>query len=161
PQDEDKSGVTWMSTDEVASPDLSQAHPLLGPDARSRQSNDRRNTGPRGGPRFGVAFRLLVSYVAITAFAAATSALAVYAFARYRVGFEQLVSENLAALAQASALAQRSEKLAANAPALAAVESHFERQAVRQELNDELQELSEIVDDLGRFSLDRASLSAL
>jgi phosphoglycerate-specific signal transduction histidine kinase len=109
--------------------------------------------------RFGVAFRLLVSFVAITVFAAATSALALYAFDRYRSGFDELVSNSLPALAAASNLAQRSEKLSASAPALAVAESHFARQAVNQELNDQLGELNRITDDLERVS--GANLTAL
>ena len=97
--------------------------------------------------------------MAITAFAAATSALALYAFNRYRAGFDELVSNNLPALAAASELAQRSEKLSASAPALAVAESHFARQAIKQELDDQLQGLSRIADDLERLS--GANLSAL
>jgi len=49
-------------------------------------------------------------------------------------------------------LAQRSEKLSASAPTLAVVESHFARQAVKQELEDQLQELNRIADHLERVS---------
>jgi hypothetical protein len=97
--------------------------------------------------------------IAITAFAAATSALALYAFNRYRAGFDELVSSNLPALADASEVAQRSEKLSASAPALAVAESHFARQAVKKELDDQLRGLSDIADDLERLS--GANLSTL
>src|SRR5712671_1750832 len=149
-----------MSAGEVDTPSLARAHPFMGPSVKSERTEPQPTKfGPRRRARFGVAFRLLVSFIAITVFAAATSALALYAFDRYRVGFDELVSNNLPALAAASELAQRSEKLSANAPALAVVESHFARQAVKQELNDQLQGLSRIADDLERFS--GTSLSAL
>ena len=149
-----------MPASEIDAPGLSRPHPFIGPSVSSEPADPLpAKFGPRRRARFGVAFRVLVSLIAITAFAAATSALALYAFNRYRAGFDELVSNNLPALAAASELAQRSEKLSANAPALAVVESHFARQAVKQELNDQLRGLSRIADDLARLS--GADLSAL
>src|SRR5882672_5109681 len=149
-----------MPASEVDTAILSRAHPFMGPSISDEPVEaELTKFGSRERARFGVAFRLLASFVAITVFAAATSALALYAFNRYRAGFDELVSNNLPALAAASELAQRSEKLSASAPALAVVESHFARQAVKQELNDQLQGLSRIADDLERFS--GTSLSAL
>jgi len=149
-----------MSPSQVDTPSLSRADPFIGPSVTGEPAEaEPTKRGSRERARFGVAFRLLVSLIAITAFAAATSALALYAFNRYRTGFDELVSNNLPALATASKLAQQSEKLSANAPALAVVESHFARQAVTQELNDQLRELNRITDELERLS--GASLSAL
>jgi two-component system, sensor histidine kinase and response regulator len=149
-----------MPASEVDTAILSRAHPFVGPSIGDEPVEaELTKFGSRERARFGVAFRVLASFVAITVFAAATSALALYAFNRYRAGFDELVSNNLPALAAASELAQRSEKLSASAPALAVVESHFGRQAVNQELNDQLQGLNRIADDLERLS--GASLSAL
>jgi phosphoglycerate-specific signal transduction histidine kinase len=128
-----------MPTSEVDTPGRSRAYPFIEPSVSGGPAEaESTKLGSREGARFGVAFRLLVSLIAITAFAAATSTLALYAFNRYRAGFDQLVSNNLPALATASELAQQSEKLSANAPTLAVVESHFARQAVKQELDDQL-----------------------
>src|SRR5215813_11836479 len=147
-----------MSVSEVNTRPVSPARPFMGPPVASEPAEAQSaNSAPQRGTRFGVAFRLLASLIAITAFAAGTSALALYAFNRYRAGFDELVSSNLPALAAASELSQRSEKLSASAPALAVVESHFARQAVKQELNDQLQGLSRVADDLERLS--GASLS--
>src|SRR5215469_5168183 len=142
-----------MPASEVDTALLSRVHPFMRPSVSDEPlAAELIKFGSRERARFGVAFRLLVSFVAITVFAAATSALAVYAFNRYRAGFDQLVSSNLPALAAASELARRSEKLSASAPALAVVESHFARQAVKQELNEQLQALSRTADDLARVS---------
>ena len=149
-----------MPASEVDTSSLSRAHPFMGPSVSSEPAETQPTKfEPGRRARFGVAFRLLVSLIAITTFAAATSALALYAFNRYRAGFDELVSSNLPALAAASELAQRSEKLSASAPALAVAESHFARQAVRQELDDQLRELNRIAGDLERLS--GANLSAL
>jgi PAS domain S-box-containing protein len=149
-----------MPASEVDTTSLSRANPFMGPSVSSEPVEaELTKFGSRKRTRFGVAFRLLVSFVAITVFAAATSALALYAFNRYRAGFDELVSNNLPALADASELAQRSEKLSASAPALAVTESHFARQAVKQELDDQLRELNRIAGDLQRLS--GANLSTL
>src|SRR5215472_3366629 len=149
-----------MSVSEVDTSTLSPARRFMGASVTSEPAEAQPTQfGSEKRARFGVAFRLLVSLTAITAFAAGTSALALYAFNRYSAGFDELVSNNLPALAAASELAQRSEKLSASAPALAVAESHFARQAVNQELNDQLQGLSRIADDLERLS--GANLAAL
>ena len=69
----------------------------------------------RLGFRFGVAFRLLIAFVAITAFAVAVSAVALFTFDKYKNGFTRIASSNLPALVAASDLAQRSQALASNA----------------------------------------------
>ena len=142
-----------MSASEVDTSTLSPARPFMGASVTGEPTEAQPTPfGSEKRARFGVAFRLLVSLTAITAFAVGTSALALYAFNRYRAGFDELVSSNLPALAAASELAQRSEKLSASAPTLAVVESHFARQAVKQELEDQLQELNRIADHLERVS---------
>src|SRR5262245_52509291 len=88
--------------------------------------------------RFGVAFRLLIAFAAITAFAVAVSAVALFTFSKYKNGFNRIASSNLPALVAASDLAQRSQALAANAPNLAVVDGHFARHAVSESLRDQL-----------------------
>jgi hypothetical protein len=139
-----------------------RSHPLSGPVIDSEPVGSQpQDFDPRRRTRFGVAFRLLASFIVVTVFAAGTSALALYAFHRYRIGFDRLVANDLPALAAASQLAQRSERLSANAPALAVAESHFARQAVGQELSAQLRELSRIAAELPGLSVDPANLSAL
>ncbi|MGA6996525.1 MAG: hypothetical protein WBZ22_09775, partial [Pseudolabrys sp.] len=89
-------------------------------------------TATRTGFRFGVAFRLLIAFAAITAFAVAVSAVALFTFGEYERGFTRIASSNLPALIAASDLAQRSQALAANAPNLAVVDGHFARRAVSE-----------------------------
>ena len=88
--------------------------------------------------RFGVAFRLLIAFAAITAFAVAVSAVALFTFGKYKNGFNRIASSNLPALVAASDLAQRSQALAANAPNLAVVDGHFARRAVSESLRNQL-----------------------
>ena len=97
----------------------------------------------RGGFRFGVAFRLLIAFAAITALAIAVSAVALFTFGKYQTGFARIASSNLPALVAASDLAQRSQALAANAPNLAVVDGHFARRAVSESLRDQLQAIAE------------------
>src|SRR5215467_11773396 len=93
--------------------------------------------------RFGVAFRLLIAFAAITAFAVAVSAVALFTFSKYKNGFNRIASSNLPALVAASDLAQRSQALAANAPNLAVVDGHFARRAVSDSLRNQLQAIAE------------------
>jgi signal transduction histidine kinase len=93
--------------------------------------------------RFGVAFRLLIAFVAITAFAVAVSAVALFTFDKYKNGFIRIASSNLPALVAASDLAQRSQALASNAPNLAVVDGHFARRAVSESLRNQLVAIAE------------------
>jgi signal transduction histidine kinase len=100
-------------------------------------------TETRAGFRFGVAFRLLIAFAAITAFAIAVSAVALFTFGKYQTGFNRIASSNLPALVAASDLAQRSQALAANTPNLAVVDGHFGRRAVSESLRNQLQAIAE------------------
>src|SRR5262249_23006313 len=93
--------------------------------------------------RFGVAFRLLSAFAAITIFAIATSAIALYTFDKYGDGFNRIASSNVPALVAASNLAQRSQALAVNAPNLAVADGHFARLAVSEALRGQLQGIAE------------------
>ena len=93
--------------------------------------------------RFGVAFRLLSAFAAITIFAIATSVIALYTFGKYGDGFNRIASSNVPALVAASNLAQRSQALAANAPNLAVADGHFARRAVSEGLRGQLQAIAE------------------
>jgi signal transduction histidine kinase len=93
--------------------------------------------------RFGVAFRLLGALLAITVFAIAISATALYTFAKYGDGFKRIATSSLPVLIAASDLAQRSQALAANAPNLALADGHFARQAVSEALRGQLQAIAE------------------
>jgi signal transduction histidine kinase len=93
--------------------------------------------------RFGVAFRLLSAFAAITIFAIATSVIALYTFSKYGDGFNRIASSNVPALVAASNLAQRSQALAANAPNLAVADGHFARRAVSEGLRGQLQTIAE------------------
>ena len=92
---------------------------------------------------FGVAFRLLSAFAAITIFAIATSVIALYTFGKYGDGFNRIASTNVPALVAASNLAQRSQALAANAPNLAVADGHFARRAVSEGLRGQLQAIAE------------------
>src|SRR5215470_19434449 len=94
--------------------------------------------GAKPSIRFGVAFRLLSAFAAITVLAIVTSVIALYTFGKYGEGFNRIASSNLPALVAASNLAHRSQALAANAPNLAVVDGHFARRAVSESLRDQL-----------------------
>jgi signal transduction histidine kinase len=93
--------------------------------------------------RFGVAFRLLSAFAAITIFAVAISVIALYTFGKYGEGFNRIASSNVPALVAASNFAQRSQALAANAPNLAVADGHFARRAVSESLRGQLHEITE------------------
>src|SRR5262249_45351393 len=93
--------------------------------------------------RFGVAFRLLSAFAAITVFAIATSVIALYTFDKYGEGFNRIASSNGPTLVAASNLAQRSQALAANAPNLAVADGHFARRALSEALRAQLYAIAE------------------
>jgi phosphoglycerate-specific signal transduction histidine kinase len=151
-----------MPADQVTAPGLPRSYPTVDPAPDNERVVPRPPDLARDpSTQFGVAFRLLAAFAALTVFAAATSIFALYAFDRYRIGFDELASKNLPVLSAASELAQRSEKLSANAPALAAVESHFARQAVSGELKTQVESLSRVSDYLERLSSEISSLADL
>ena len=102
--------------------------------------------------RFGVAFRLLSAFAAITIFAIATSVIALYTFGRYGDGFNRIASSNVPALVAAGNLAQRSQALLANAPNLAVADGHFARRAVSEGLRGQLQTIAEASEQVKTFA---------
>ena len=108
-----------------------------GPFSAGQNPNER-----RAKVRFGVTFRLLIAFAAITAFAVLLGAVALFAFGKYESGFNRIASTNLPALVAASDLALRSQALSANAPNLAVVDGHFARRAVSEALRDQLQAIA-------------------
>jgi signal transduction histidine kinase len=111
--------------------------------------------------RFGVAFRLLSSFAAITVFAIATSVIALYTFDKYGEGFNRIASSNVPALVAASNLAQRSQALAANAPNLAVADGHFARRAVSEALRGQLQAIAEASDQVKIYAPATKGLESL
>ena len=100
----------------------------------------------RGGRkiRFGVAFRLVGALLAITAFAVVAIIVAIYAFSQYRNAFDRIATADVPILIAAGDIAARSQALAANAPNLAAAESHFARQAISLALHSQLDGLAQV-----------------
>jgi signal transduction histidine kinase len=115
----------------------------------------------RAGFRFGVAFRLLIAFAAITAFAIAVSAVALFTFGKYEKGFTRIASSNLPALVAASDLAQRSQALAANAPNLAVVDGHFARRAVSELLHNQLLTIAEASEQVKKLAPATSGLESL
>jgi signal transduction histidine kinase len=111
--------------------------------------------------RFGVAFRLLSAFAAITIFAIATSVIALYTFGRYGDGFNRIASSSVPALVAASNLAQRSQTLAANAPNLAVADGHFARRAVSEGLRGQLQAIAEASEQVKTFAPATEGLDSL
>src|SRR6478672_1602643 len=118
-------------------------------------------TATRTGFRFGVAFRLLIAFAAITAFAVAVSAVALFTFGEYERGFTRIASSNLPALVAASDLAQRSQALAANAPNLAVVDGHFARRAVSESLRNQLLAIAETSAKVKKLAPETPGLESL
>jgi phosphoglycerate-specific signal transduction histidine kinase len=108
--------------------------------------------GAKPSIRFGVAFRLLSAFAAITVLAIVTSAIALYTFGKYGEGFDRIASSNVPALVAASNLAHRSQALAANAPNLAVADGHFARRAVSEGLRAQLQAIAEASEQVKTFA---------
>ncbi|HEY6982163.1 ATP-binding protein [Reyranella sp.] len=129
--------------------------PKAGTDAAARPRKAGRKI------RFGVAFRLVAALLAITAFAFAAIVAAVYAFAQYREGFDRIARSDLPILVAAGDIAARSQALAANAPNLAAAESHFARQAMSRALHKQLEGLAQVGERLKALAPDTQGLDRL
>ena len=141
-----------MATTSVAPPtlDINPGEPVA---PQSRAVSDGLLTSSSGRKaRFGVAFRLVGALLAITAFALVAIVAAIYAFSQYRQAFERIANSDVPILIAASDIAARSQALAANAPNLAAAESHFARQALSLALHEQLDGLAQVGERLRALS---------
>ena len=112
-------------------------------------------------PRLGVAFRMLAGLVLIGGLTAATGLVAVSLFSRFHKGFERIATDRVPNLVSASQLAQQSGTVAANAPALVAVQSQSVREAVMARLSDQLALLDELIGRLRRQGGEAADVTEL
>jgi sensor TorS-like protein len=111
--------------------------------------------------KFGVATRLVGALLAIAAFAFAAIVAAVYAFSQYRHGFDRIANSTVPILIAAGDIAARSLALAANAPNLAAAESHFARQAISLSLHKQLEGLAQVGEHLKTLAPNTQGLDRL
>ena len=112
-------------------------------------------------PRLGVAFRILAGLTVIAGLTAATGVVAVSLFARFHDGFEQIATAKVPGLVNASQLAQQSGTLAANAPALVAVQSQPVRESVMAQLSDQIALLEDLMNRLRDRGTDMADVAEL
>src|SRR5262249_4431385 len=94
-------------------------------------------------------------------FSLAAIAAAIYAFSQYRQGFDRIATSSLPILVAAGDIAARSQALAANAPNLAAAESHFARQAVGLALHKQLEGLAQVGEHLKSLAPNTQGLDRL
>ncbi|ALJ34219.1 response regulator [Azospirillum brasilense] len=112
-------------------------------------------------PRLGVAFRILAGLTVIAGLTAATGVVAVSLFGRFHEGFEQIATAKVPGLVNASQLAQQSGTLAANAPALVAVQSQSVRESVMARLSDQIALLEDLMTRLRDRGTDVADVVEL
>ncbi|WP_029006802.1 response regulator [Azospirillum halopraeferens] len=112
-------------------------------------------------PRLGVAFRILAGLTVIGGLTAATGVVAVSLFARFHDGFEQIATAKVPGLVSASQLAQQTGTIAANAPALVAVQSQSVREAVMARITDQIALLEDLMERLRIHGGDAADLAEL
>ena len=112
-------------------------------------------------PRLGVAFRILAGLTVIGGLTTATGVVAVSLFSRFHQGFEQIATAKVPGLVSASQLAQQSGTLAANAPALVAVQSQSVREAVMSRLGDQIVLLEDLMARLHARGNDLSDLTEL
>ncbi|CAO3376876.1 ATP-binding protein [Azospirillum argentinense] len=112
-------------------------------------------------PRLGVAFRILAGLTVIAGLTAATGVVAVSLFGRFHQGFEQIATAKVPGLVNASQLAQQSGTLAANAPALVAVQSQSVRESVMARLSDQIALLEDLMTRLRDRGADMADVAEL
>ncbi|MBB3262763.1 PAS domain S-box-containing protein [Azospirillum sp. OGB3] len=112
-------------------------------------------------PRLGVAFRILAGLTVIAGLTTATGVVAVSLFGRFHQGFEQIATAKVPGLVNASQLAQQSGTLAANAPALVAVQSQSVRESVMARLSDQIALLEDLMTRLRDRGTDVADVAEL
>ncbi|HEY0833398.1 MAG TPA: ATP-binding protein, partial [Azospirillum sp.] len=112
-------------------------------------------------PRLGVAFRILAGLTVIGGLTAATGVVAVSLFGRFHEGFEQIATSKVPGLVSASQLAQQSGTIAANAPALVAVQSQSVRDAVMARIGDQILLLEDLMGRLRARGGEAADLAEL
>ncbi|WP_207461414.1 ATP-binding protein [Azospirillum sp. SYSU D00513] len=112
-------------------------------------------------PRIGVAFRIFAGLVAICGLTVVTSVVAVSLFSRFDEAFDQIATSKLPGLISASQLAQQSGTIAANAPALVAVQSQAVREAVMARISDQIMLLEDMLARLRDRGTDIADVAEL
>lgn len=112
-------------------------------------------------PRLGMASRILAGLTVIGCLTAATGMIAVSLFDRLGNRFERLATDKVPELIATMQLAERSARLAGNAPALVSAHSQLARQAVMSDLEGQTTRLATLMAELSGTSNQQLDLAEL
>src|SRR5262245_59992489 len=108
-----------------------------------------------------VAFSVLLGLALIGMFALAQSCVAIFAIARFGASFSEIANADLPSLIAASQLFEQNQSLVAIAPQLAGTRSQTRRQAVADEINEQLAALAGAIDRIDPAAIDHNRLQAV
>lgn len=109
----------------------------------------------------GVASRLVGGLIAITIFAMATSALAIFGFNRFQSGFQLIAESEMPGLINAAELTRQSESIVANAPALGIAQNQQVRRTVLFRMNDQISQFETLATSLFEAGISSSDLEQL
>jgi signal transduction histidine kinase/CheY-like chemotaxis protein len=107
--------------------------------------------------RFGFGFRLFAGFAILAALTVAASVVSVLSFTQFRQGLGRIAEDYVPELIVASRLAEQSQSIVANAPALVVAESQTTRRMVAYRIDDQVAALDEQIAKLrdGGVAADR------
>src|SRR5215207_7270373 len=109
----------------------------------------------------GVRGRLLLAFLGISAFAVLAAAAGVYSFLKIGEALDGITRDRVPAAVALLQLAAGSERVVATSPALVAVRSKVEHEAVLARIGNEAERLSELVRELRDSSIEAGALELL
>jgi len=107
--------------------------------------------------RFGLGFRLFAGFAILAALTVAASSVSMLSFAQFRQGLGRIADDYVPELIVASRLAEQSQSIVANAPALVVAETQTTRRMVALRIDDQVAALDEQIAKLrdGGVAADR------
>jgi len=111
--------------------------------------------------RLGVRWRLLLAFLAISAFAVIAAVAAMYSFQRVGDVLDMITHDRVPAVLASQQLTRQAEKIVSAAPALITAKTFDEYEAEYKRLSKNLIELKSVMSTLHRLDIDSKSLTKL
>src|ERR1700722_2935794 len=108
-----------------------------------------------------VGFTVLVGLLLMGLFTLGEGALAIVGMVRFQSNFDEIAQAELPALVAAAHLSELSHGVAASAPSFAAARTQITREAVAEQLSQELAALQRAVKTLEERAVDKARIAAM
>ncbi len=119
------------------------------------------NNGEGGRSFFGIKVKLFLAFCAMAGFTISASAIAWYAFVAIERSVDHITAKSIPAMAVSLRLAEKSEEIAAAAPALMASANQVERVLAQTRLEERSRELASLTQELEATGIEPETVDAL